>query len=111
MAMAVLARGLELELVMVRVLDGGHAEAAPPDRRNQPLDQRGLAAPLAPDDGDDAHQLTTAPSSLPMPQAARPAPPPTSICRRPPRNALWPVNRLRATPSANSTHNVLPAAT
>src|SRR5690242_16591448 len=95
---AVLAGRIELDLVMVRVLDRGDREAALPGQRDQLLDQRGLAAAGAPHDGGHAHQPRLAPSSRPTAQAARPAPPPMHTCRRPPRSALWPVNRLSATP-------------
>src|SRR3954463_14761335 len=99
MSMAVLARRVELDVVMMGVLDGGRRQATPPEDGDQSFYERRLAAAGTADDRDHAHQPTLAPSSLPMPHAASPAPPPISVWRRPPRSALWPVNRLRATPS------------
>ena len=55
MPVAVLAGGVELDVVMMRVLDRRDGEATGPQRRDQPLDQRGLAAALVADDGDDTH--------------------------------------------------------
>src|SRR5215831_13750984 len=107
--MTVLARRVELDVVMMCVLDSGGGDAAPPQCRNQFFDQRGLAAAGASNNGNHAHQPTLAPSSLPMAQAASPAPPPISVWRRPPRIALCPVNRLRATPRPNRAHTVIPA--
>src|SRR5688572_16651941 len=79
--MAVLAGRIELDLVVMRALDGRYAESAPFNSRDELLDQRGLAAARVPDDRHDAHQPTLAPSRRPMLQAARPAPPPISICQ------------------------------
>jgi hypothetical protein len=55
MPVAVLARRIEFDPVLMGVLDRGHAQAAGLERGDEPLDQRGLAAPLMPDDRDDTH--------------------------------------------------------
>ena len=106
----VLARLVQFDVVMMRVLDGRHSEAASLGRGYQAFDECGLAAARTPDNGDHAHQANPAPSNLPTPQAASPAPPPITTRRKPPRRPLWPVNRLRIT-RCRTAHTVTAAAT
>ena len=91
-SMAVLAGHVELDVVVVRVLDGRDAEARGLATRGSAF--RSAWSCRCPGvrrwrrRASGPHPTMLAPSSLPTPQAATPAPPPINTMRRPPRNAL-----------------------